>query len=169
MEGEKAVNLRAKTIQGEYKRKAKAMDVELGVGHEEQGPTVQRLNQFPPVLDLVFGAYSEASNGVWELMDKMIDSRLKMLGLARGSPAVANEVSIITSQLRRRLSSAVMKANINCLLERMCQVGEGVAQAGRRREWVRMEEEKMRWDRQSQWLARVTGNSLIRRGQFLNI
>ena len=142
------------------------MDVELG--HiDRQGPTVDRLNQYPPVQDLVFGAYGEASEGVWELLDIMSTSRINKLGLARGSPAGNKELALITGQLRRRLSYIVMKANVKCLVERMSQVGEGVGQAGRRREWARREEVKMRWDRQAQWLAKVTGHQLLRRGQFM--
>ena len=45
-------------------------------------------------------------------------------------------------------------------------VGEGVGQAARRRQWARQEEEKARWEREGQWLARLTGRNLARRGDF---
>ena len=48
-------------------------------------------------------------------------------------------------------------ANFTCLLESMAQVGEGAKRAGKRRSWERVEEERMRRDRQAQWLARVRG------------
>ena len=49
--------------------------------------------------------------------------------------------------LRRRLSSAVMHANVKCLLERLVLVGEGQGQAGTRREeeQARMEREHTGW------------------------
>ena len=72
------------------------------------------------------------------------------------------ELGQVTGYLRRRLSSAVIRANVRCLLERMLMVGEGVGQAGRRRQ----EEEKARWEREGQWLARLTGRNLARRGDF---
>ena len=46
-------------------------------------------------------------------------------------------------------------------------VGEGQGQAGKRRQWLRREEERARWDRQAQWLMRTTGRPLARRGDFL--
>ena len=72
----------------------------------------------------------------------------------------------MTGYLRCRLSSAVIHANVRCLLERMLLVWEGVGKAGRRRQWARQEEEKARWEREGQWLARLTGRSLVRRGDF---
>ena len=40
---------------------------------------------------------------------------------------------------------------MRCLL----LVGEGVGQAGRRRQWARQEEEKARWEREGLWLTRL--------------
>ena len=68
--------------------------------------------------------------------------------------------------LRRRLSSAVMRANVKCLLERLVLVGEGQGQAGRRREWARREEEQARMEREAHWLETVTGRNISRRGDF---
>ena len=46
--------------------------------------------------------------------------------------------------------------------------GGGQCQAGRgRRRRDRLEEERGRWVRQANWMARVTGQSLVRKGQFL--
>ena len=72
----------------------------------------------------------------------------------------------MTGYLRRRLSTAVIKVNVQCLLERMVQVGEGLGQAGKRRRWARREDERARWDREAQWLERVTGRSLWRGGDI---
>ena len=36
----------------------------------------------------------------------------------------------------------------------------------KRRQWARREEEKARLDREPQWLKRVTGKNLSRRGNF---
>ena len=59
------------------------------------------------------------------------------MGLRRGSPESAKELGMVTGLLRRRLSSAVMRANVRCLLERLVLVEEGQGQAmgkGRGRE-----------------------------------
>ena len=52
------------------------------------------------------------------------------------------------------------------MLERMAQVGAGAARAETRRDWVRAEEEKMKRDREAQWLARVRGVGLVHKGRF---
>ena len=97
----------------------------------------------------------------------MANCRLMKLGLARGSPGSQQELATITGELRQRLSLAVHKANQTMLLERVQMVGDGAELAGRKRKWDRLEEERGRWVRQANWMARVTGQSLVRKGQFL--
>ena len=99
-------------------------------------------------------------------MDKMVESRIRHLGLRKGSPESSKELGIVTGLLRCRLSSAVMQANVWCLLERLVLVGEGQCQAGRRRQWARAEEERGRQEREAQWLVKITGRNLARRGDF---
>ena len=65
------------------------------------------------------------------------------------------------------LSSPNIRAQGQCLLARMSQAGEGVGQAAKRRRWAPVEEERMRRERQAQWVSRVRGRNIIRRGQFL--
>ena len=103
------------------------------------------------------------------LLDCMSESRIRSLGLQKGTSEASKELGMVTGYLRRRLSTAIMKANVKCLLERMVMLGEGQGQAGRRRQWARREEERARWDRQAQWLLRVTGRPLARRGDFLQM
>ena len=91
----------------------------------------------PEVLDLCFRAYGKCSDGVKTLMDKMGESRVRSLGFRSGSPESAKELGRVTGLLRPRLSSAVMRANVRCLLERLVLVGEGQGQVGRRRQWAR--------------------------------
>ena len=86
-----------------------------------------------------------------------------------GTLEAAKELSQVKGYLRRRLSTATVKANVKCLLERLVQVGEGRGQAGKRRQWARAEEERARWEREAHWQARVTGRALVRRGDFLQI
>ena len=166
MLGDTAVKLRASEIPEEYRRTARKVDQELGF-QDGTGPTTRRLQGFPTVLDLCFGAYGEASQGVKNLLGSFAQSRLRSQGLRKGSPEGEKELGLVTGYLRRRLSTAVIKANVQCLLERMVQVGEGIGQAGKRRQWARREEERARWDREAQWLERVTGRSLWRGGDIM--
>ena len=142
-----------------------AMDRELGF-QDGEGTTLRKLQRYPQVLDLCCGAYGEVSDGVKRLLDCMAESRIRSLGLRNGSVESNKELGLVTGYLRRRLSTAIMKANVKCLLERLLLVGEGQGQAGKRRQWARREEEKARWDREAQWLVRVTGRPLSRRGDF---
>ena len=163
--GRRAVDIRDAEISGEYRRTAAKMDVALGhvVG---EGPAQRRLAEYGQVMGLCFGGLGEASKEVHSLIEAMASTRLKIQGMAMGRPGSEQELAIITGYLRRRISAATVRANFTCLLERMGQVGEGAVRAGRRRDWVRAEEEKMRWDRQAQWLSRVRGVGLVQKGRF---
>ena len=88
----------------------------------------------------MFGAYGETSEGVKTLLDTLVKSRLRKLGLTKGTPEAGKESAWVTGYLRRRLSSSVIKSNISCLLERLVQVDEGGGQGGKRRQWAHMEE-----------------------------
>ena len=96
------------------------------------------------------------------MLDSFGESRLRTLGLGKGTPEALKELGQLTGYLRHHLSSAVIWANVRCLL----LVGEGVGQAGRRRQWARQEEEKARWEREGLWLARLNGRNLAKRGDF---
>ena len=52
------------------------------------------------------------------------------------------------------------------MLDLKRQVGQGGGQAGKRRRWAQLKEERARWSREAQWLARVTGKELARRGDL---
>ena len=119
------------------------------------------------MLDLVLGGYAEGSQGVWTLLGHMANCRLRKLGLARGSPGSQKELAILTHRLRKRLSLAVIRANVSLLLERMRQVGDGAELACKRRGVAAMEEVKERWGRRADWLARVQGHNLVQKGSFL--
>ena len=141
------------------------MDREMGYA-DGTGPTIRKLHSYPQVLDLVFGAYAEVSDGAKKILDQLAEARLQSQGLRRGSPEGNKELALVTGYLRRRLSSAVMRANVQCLLERLMLVGEGQGQAGKRRQWARREEERARLDRMAAWQERVTGRNLSRRGDI---
>ena len=86
--------------------------------------------------------------------------------MQRGRPGSDQELAIVTSQLRRRISAATVRASFTLLLERMAKVGEGARRAEGRRGLERMEEERMRLDREAQWLARVRRVGLVHIGRF---
>ena len=62
--------------------------------------------------------------------------------------------------MRRRLSTAIVKANISVLLGRLGMVGEGAAMARGRRQWSSFEEMRMRREREAAWRAETTGREV---------
>ena len=71
------MTLRAAQLPGEYRRGALKVDREMGYP-DGAGPTlrVRKLQSYPPVLDLVFGAFGETSDGAKKLLEKLAESRL---------------------------------------------------------------------------------------------
>ena len=162
--GERAVQRRAAVVPGEYAAKARAMDLELGV--DGQGPASRRLQELGEVIPLVFGGFAEVSEGVHEFVDILARQRLKKEGLSSGVRSSDNRLGVVVGQIRRRLSLATWKANTNCLLSRTTLCGDGATEAGKRRQWQRVEEEKMRREKEAVWRARVSGHHIVRRGRF---
>ena len=70
---------------------------------------------------------------------------------------------MVQGQLRRWLSTASLRAAMACMLDRVHQIGEGAALISKRREEV------LAVERNTQWLAKVRGTSLLRKGHiYLN-
>ena len=162
----RAVDKRAAGIQAGYQQKAAAMDAAMGV--QGEGPCQRRLAEFPPVLQLCFGALGEASQDVHNLVSVLAACRVRTLTL-QGVPPTARQMGLEVGVIRQRLSVAVVRANQMVLLARLGQVGEGSAMAGRRRAWQRSEENRMRMQREADHLASTTGQDLVRRGRFWRI
>ena len=162
-EGTRAVDLRAEGLQKEYEGKAVDMDRALGVVGE--GPCLRRLREFPPVLDLCFGAYGEGSPGTHILVSLLAATRVRTLEL-QGKKLPVNQQGLETGIIRRRLSTAVVRANSLCLLGKMGQVGEGSAIAGKRRAAARWGERERELEAEADWLCHTSGRELVQRGRF---
>ena len=159
---------RSVAVPGEYAAKARAMDLELGVDVTSTvGPVSRRLQEVGPVISLCFGGFAEVSEGVHELVKTLAQERLKKEGLALGRQGSDGRLGQITGQIRRRLSQATVRANMDCMLARLSMVGDGVSEASKRRNWQRREEDLMRREREASWRAVITGHSTVRRGRFL--
>ena len=66
---------------------------------------------------------------------------------------------------RRQLSMTAAKAYSACLIDSVSRVGEGHRMAGKRRAWVKREEERMEVERRAYWHAYVRSWGKAR-GQF---
>ena len=156
---------RAKGLQMEYIRKARKVDQAMQKqGDDEKGPVEHRLEEFGELIGLCFGAWGEASTDVHNLVQTLAESRLKFQGLKAGRPRSKQELGIIVGQVRRRLSVAAVKSQVECLLSRIHQVGPGNAQLAKKREWAVLEDERMRRERGAQWLLKYEGLQTLRKG-----
>ena len=107
----------------------------------------QKLAELGPVWELTTGGYFEGSEGVHKLIGVLRDSWAKKQLLTTGRPAGEGEISQTIGLMRRRLSTAIVKANISVLLGSF-------------------EEMRMRREREAAWRAETTGREVVRRGQF---
>ena len=153
---------RAADIPADYRRKAAKMDAALGVEVGE-GPCLRRLSELP-LMTLCWGAYGEGSAGVHDLVALLASCRVRTLAL-RGEPPSPRQMGLEVSNIRRRLSTAAIRAANTVLVARMSQVGEGSGLASKRREWQRRKEKAMEHSREADWLVHTTGREIVRRGQ----
>ena len=156
--GTRAVEQRAAEIPAEYRRKAVAMDTII-TGMEGVGPCQRRLDELP-LLRLVWGTYGEASTDVHTLVTLLATCRVRTLAL-RGEQPSAQQMGLEVTAIRRRLSTAAIRAANTVLLARLSQVGEGSGLASRRRSRRAMSHGK-----EADWQVHTTGRELVRRGRF---
>ena len=134
---------RAKEIRGEYLAKAVAMD--RAMGQEGEGPCQRRLTELP-LLSLCWGAYSEGSPVVHILITILAACRVRTMALQGKDPS-PHQLGMEVAVIRRRFSTAAIRANCTLLLQRAGQIGEGCSLAAKRRSWQRREERRMFMER----------------------
>ena len=158
---EKAVDRRAKGLQTEYEAKLKKLDTQLHkIPHERTGPLVQRLRSYPRLQGYVVGSFSEASEDLHKLVNLCAESRGKYLAQSSGYATSSREMSQIVGQVRRKLSTAFIRAIGLCTLNRVTNTGSNSQAAAKRREWVIREEIQMKKERKAYWSAFVLGGGL---------
>ena len=114
------------------------------------------------------GAFGEGSQDLHSLVQILAESKVASMGLARGRCGTESELGVVVGQVRRMISTVSVRAQVQCLLSRVNLIGgEGVDRASKRRQWVAIEEERMRCERIAQWIGRVRGQNIVRRGEFL--
>ena len=84
-------------IQADYQRKAAAMDAAMEVVGE--GACQRRLAEFPPVLQLCFGALGEASQDVHNLVAVLAPSRVRTLTL-QGQLTTPRQMGLEVGRIR---------------------------------------------------------------------
>ena len=140
------------------------MDAAMGVPEGEEGPCQRRLAELP-LITLAWGAHGQGSSGVHPLVTLLATCRVRTLAL-RGEPPSDQQMGLEVTNIRRRLSTAAVRAASTVLLARASQIGQGSGLASRRREWQQREEREMQNAREADFLVHCTGRKIVRRGRF---
>ena len=143
---------------GEYRLKLRRIDeVYNGTGAGEIGPCVARLDTMGDILELVVGAFGEASTDLERVMVAMAESRVLYLSRETGRPVTDGWRSVVVGQYRRHFSVLFVKVQAACLLSRLGHLGQrGREAAGRRREMM-VQEERARLEAVAHHAAYVRG------------
>ena len=172
---------RAAGLTGEYLLKARQVDQQYcGTpappppvpGDQQQprpiGPVERRLLQFGEVRGWCFGAFGEASTEVHSLVERLAEARLNV---AETQPhhrgpirSRAAEKAGLVAYVRRSLSITCVREQARLLLDRLRLLGDGAAEAGRRRARAEQLEAAALRERQAQSVAFLQGRSLRRLG-----
>ena len=165
----RAVDRRARELPAEYRRKARETDRVYGrVPEGIKGPVENKLDEFGDLLCLVVGAFGEVSEDLHYLINTLAEAAVRKSELRRGQMSREGELSTLTGEYRRMISLASVKAQAECLLTRLNQVGEGQGAADRRQRQVVWGEERLRRQLLAQKIALVQGRrGLARKGHFM--
>ena len=113
----------------------------MGVPEGEEGPCQRRLAEMP-LITLCWGSYGEGSSGVHLLVTLLATCRVRTLA-PRGEPPSNQQMGLEVTNIRRRLSTAAVRAASSVLLARVSKIGQGSGLASRRRDRQRREEMEM--------------------------
>ena len=84
----------------------------------------------------------------------------------RGRPASDNELGVVMAQIRKFLSTAFVRAQGLCLINRLCFLGEGARAAAWRRDLAKRLEVSRKRDLMAHYQAHIRGQGLARVGQI---
>ena len=166
----KGTDRRAAGLPQLYKRKlipfdSKYHNTQLG----QTGPLVRRIESYGKLEGLVVGPWAECSKDLHSLVKVMGENKVAVQARATGREASDNELGIIISQIRKYLSTAFVRAQSLCLINRLAHLGEGAKAAAGRRTLARRLEQGRRREREAHHQAHVRGRGLSRVGQiFVN-
>ena len=162
----KAVDVRAKTLPGTYRRPLERLDrLHHGRREGETGPLVARLQSYGDLQGYVSGALGEGSEALHELIQTCAEARVAHLCRATGRQDSENLLGQEVGRYRRLVSTCAVRAGALCTLARVGEISPAArAAAGRRQVAMRLERE-MREEATAQWMAGLQGPGWARRGR----
>ena len=124
-----AARRRAAAVPNQYIYKAKAADTRYNLAPPGTvGPIERRLREFGPVVPLVFGWFGEINAEFNSLLSEVaeVGASRHWRAMNAGSPMLAKGTMMWA--LRRNLGSAIARANVRFLHDRLCFAVGGSAQ-----------------------------------------
>ena len=110
------------------------------------------------------GPWGEVSKDMHSLVKVLAESKLAAKARARGRDISDRELGLITTQIRKYLATAFVRAQSLCLLNRLCYLGEGATAAAGRRDLARRLEVGRKREREAHFQAHIRGQGLSRIG-----
>ena len=163
----KGTDRRAAGLQQLYTRKLMPLDSRFhNTAAGQTGPLVRRLESFGRLEGLVVGPWGEGSKDLHNLVKVLGDTKLAARARIMGREGSDNELGVIVGQKRRKMSTAFIKAQSLCLLNRLGFLGEGARAAAGRRDLAKRLEERRKRDNIAHFEAHVRGRGLARMGQI---
>ena len=163
----KGTERRAKGLHNLYKSKLSPLDTKYhNTARGQVGPLVRRLESFGRLQGLVVGPWGECSKDLHSLVKVLGETKVAAWARERGRPASDNELGVVISQIRRCLSTAFIRAQGLCLLNRLCFLGKGAKEAAGRRNLAKQLEVRRRRELQAHFQAHIRGQGLSRVGQI---
>ena len=163
----KGTDRRANGLPNLYKNKLVPLDARFHATLPGQrGPLVRRLESYGRVQGLVVGPWGDCSKDLHSLVKVMGESKIAARARDRGRQGSDNELGAIIAQIRKYLSSAFVRAQSLCLINRLCFLGEGAKAAAGRRDLARRLEVSRKREMVAHFQAHIRGQGLSRAGQI---
>jgi len=148
-----------------------------GVPEGQQGPVLRHLLSYGPVEGWVVGRFGEMSDGLMNLFNELVESRVQALKIMPGAQSPGRRglnrltdvglKGILMGQIRREMSLLAVRCQARLLLDRMeGLIGDGAREAVKRRDWAMATERALGLERRAQEVARRQGQAVTRRGGF---
>ena len=151
---------------GLYKRKLIPFDTRYhNTPGGQTGPLVRRLESYGKLEGLVVGPWGDCSKDLHSLVKVLGENKVAVQARAKGREASDNELGVIITQIRKYLSTAFVRAQSLCLINRLAHLGEGAKAAAGRRHLARRIEVGRRREREAHYQAHIRGLGLSRVGQ----
>ena len=142
----RAVARRAAAIQGERERDARRIDARFcGTQPGDDGPVLQRLRSFGPIVGLVVGHFGEWGVGLERLLSAAADDAAPRMRALFGARSNRDSKGRCAWLFRREVAWASLNANAALKVERAEFVGWDARTAGDRR----AEQDRREWARRA--------------------